>query len=65
MAAQIEVVGHRFEVGQNLGLPSVGAAPQAKLAMVKMATQVIRKRLRPKRSENQLLAGRMIALATR
>ena len=27
VAAQIEVVGHRLEVGQNLGLPSVGAAP--------------------------------------
>ena len=45
--------------------PSVGAAPQAKLATVKMATQDIRKRLRPKRSENQLLAGRMMAFATR
>ena len=45
--------------------PRVGAAPQKKLATVKMATHVIRKRLRPKRSENQLEAGRMMALATR
>src|SRR5260370_36543428 len=35
----------------------VGAAPQAKLEAVKMATQDMRKRLRPKRKENQLLAG--------
>ena len=45
--------------------PRVGAAPQAKLAMVKMVTQDMRKRLRPKRRENQLLAGRTMALATR
>ncbi len=43
----------------------VGAAPQAKLEAVKMATQDMRKRLRPKRRENQLLAGRTMALATR
>src|ERR1700712_108817 len=41
------------------------AAPQAKLEMVKMVTQDIRKRLRPNRSENQLEAGRTIAFATR
>src|SRR5258708_7056551 len=43
----------------------VGAAPQAKLAMVKMVTQDMRKRLRPNLRENQLLAGRTMALATR
>jgi hypothetical protein len=42
-----------------------GAAPQAKLATVKMMTQMMRKRLRPKRREHQLLAGRTMALATR
>jgi hypothetical protein len=42
-----------------------GAAPQAKLATVKMMTQVMRNFLRPKRSEHQLLAGRTIAFATR
>src|ERR1700712_3830966 len=35
----------------------VGAAPQAKLAAVKMVTQDMRKRLRPQRGENQLLGG--------
>ena len=43
----------------------VGAAPQAKLARVKMATQDMRKRLRPNLREHQLLAGRTMALATR
>ena len=45
--------------------PSEGAAPQKKEAMVKMMTQMSRKRLRPKRRANQLEAGRMTALATR
>ena len=44
---------------------SEGAAPQKKDAMVKMTTQMSRKRLRPKRRANQLEAGRMTALATR
>ncbi len=41
------------------------AAPQANDDTVKMMMQVIRKRLRPNRSENQVLAGRTTALATR
>ena len=45
--------------------PSEGAAPQKNEAMVKMMTQVSRKRLRPKRRANQLEAGRITALATR
>ena len=46
-------------------MPSEGAAPQKNDAMVKMMTQVSRKRLRPNRRANQLEAGRMTALATR
>ena len=38
--------------------PSDGAAPQKNDAMVKMITQVIRKRFLPKRSAHQLLVGR-------
>jgi len=45
--------------------PSVGAAPQKNDAIVKMITQVIRNRFRPNFSENQLLAGRITAFATR
>ena len=41
------------------------AEPQANDETVKMTMQVIRNRLRPKRSENQPLAGRIMALATR
>ena len=41
------------------------AAPQANDETVKMMMQVMKKRLRPKRSENQPLAGSTIALATR
>jgi hypothetical protein len=41
------------------------AAPQAKEETVKMTMQVMRNRLRPKRSENQELAGKIMALATR
>src|ERR1035441_10693685 len=44
--------------------PRDGAAPQKKEAMVKMTTQMSRKRLRPKRRANQLEAGRMTAVAT-
>src|ERR1700679_3262373 len=46
-------------------MPRVGAAPQAKLEMVKMVTQDMRKRLRPNLRENQLLAGRRWGLVTR
>jgi len=46
-------------------MPSEGAAPQKKEAMVNRVTQMSRKRLRPKRRANQLEAGRITALATR
>jgi hypothetical protein len=43
----------------------LGAAPHKKDDTVKMATHVIRKRLRPNLSANQLLVGRITAFATR
>ena len=42
-----------------------GAAPQKNEETVKIITQVTRKFLRPNLSANQLLAGRITALATR
>ena len=45
--------------------PKLLAEPQKNDDTVKMAMQTIKKRLRPNFSENQLLAGRMMALATR
>ena len=41
------------------------AAPHMKDEIVKIVMQVMRNRFRPKRSENQELAGKIIALATR
>ena len=41
------------------------AAPQAKEETVKMMMHAIRNRFLPKRNENQVLAGRTMALATR
>ena len=46
-------------------IPRLVAEPQANDETVKMTMQVMRKRLRPKRSANQELAGRITALATR
>jgi hypothetical protein len=43
----------------------LGAAPQRNDDTVKIATQDIRKRLRPKRSEHQFDAGSTIAFDTR
>src|ERR1700688_3978109 len=43
--------------------PSVGAAPHANDDAVKMATQMMKKRLRPIRIENQFEAGSRTALA--
>src|SRR5260221_14119378 len=45
--------------------PKLVANPQSTEARVKIVMQVIRKRLRPKRRESQLLAGKIIALETR
>src|SRR6516162_4313217 len=44
---------------------SEGAAPHMNDEMMNSTTQVSRKRLRPKRRPNQLLAGRTTALAMR
>src|SRR5580698_1765037 len=43
----------------------VGASPQKNDATVKPVTEVISRRLRPKRPASQPVIGRMIALATR
>ena len=45
--------------------PHIGAHAGTKLDTVKMTIQVRRKRLRPNLRENQLLAGRTMALETR
>ena len=44
---------------------SEGADPQKKLKRVKPATQLIRRRLRPKVEASQPVMGRTMALATR
>ncbi len=46
-------------------IPKLVAEPQANEETVKMMMQVIRKRLRPNLRENQLLAGKTTAFATR
>src|SRR5260370_30193721 len=45
--------------------PRLVASPQSSEASVKIVIQVIRKRLRPKRRESQLLVGKITALETR
>ena len=51
--------------GQRTSIVMLVASPQSNEATVKIIVQPIKNRFRPKKLENHVLAGRMIALATR